>query len=244
MSAVVYDPKYDKAPDGFTHLTKRAGTHILVRARVKEDLEDLRPVCRDLRVSYDARADYKFRTVISRRQWQKYINRCIREMDYGSHFKEVVEKNALPKSLASRRHSAMMRCWTAMAELTWDKPSYSKPKSKSSKYVPATTPVASFDKAWPTQSVTAEPPEFSDFGRALQTLTPRYLLERLLELGSTEKLPSTEVFSLDDDAYEALQRIKHEYGNMPLTEAMIKDVLSDMDAEGLLAESKNDDRKS
>lgn len=177
MSAVVYDPTKDRSKDPyFRSLTRKFGTHILVRARVKEDLEDLRPACKNLHIATESIADYKFRTVISRRQWKKYLNRAVDEMDYDSHFKEVVERNSFPESLRTARHSAMMSCWTAMNSLTYKSGSgyssgtgygsysgtgnygsgagsYSannKPSTTTSKYqYTGNAPVASPDKAWP-----------------------------------------------------------------------------------------------
>ena len=116
-SSVAYDPKKDRNKDSqFPQIAKKAGTHILVRARVKEDLEDLRRVCPTLVIETDKSADYSFRAVIPRSKMKKYAALCVDDIDYDSHFKEA-HSSACKGTTYQERHSAVMSVWSAMAKL-------------------------------------------------------------------------------------------------------------------------------
>lgn len=120
LSVVAYDPKQDREKASpFKKIAKNKLTHVLVRARVREDIEDLRIVVPNVKIVDDIAADYKYRAVITRSQWKKYVLRACDEIDYGSHFKEVVRDNA---SQGTARHKAMMSVWSAMIALQpWGK---------------------------------------------------------------------------------------------------------------------------
>jgi hypothetical protein len=114
-SLVAYDPKQDRSKDSkFRTIAKRRGTHLLVRARIKEDFDWLKPYVPDLVVETDASADYAYRAVISRRAYKKALCAAIDAIDYDSHFKEAARDNS-PK--AKGRYEAMMSVWTAMSKL-------------------------------------------------------------------------------------------------------------------------------
>lgn len=112
---VAYDPKKDRNPNSeFSKIATSADTHLLVRARIKEDLDWLKPFLPTLHIETDKSADYSFRCVIPRKVLKKALAQSVDDIDYDSHFKEVAEDRS-PK--VNGRHSAMMGCWSKMAEL-------------------------------------------------------------------------------------------------------------------------------
>lgn len=115
LSVVEYDPSKDLVHDSpFRKMTSRKGTHLLVRARVRADLEPLRSVVKNLVISEDKIADYQFRAVLPRAKFEKFMATQVHDIDYGSHFKEVVKANATESSL---RYRAMMNVWSDMLVL-------------------------------------------------------------------------------------------------------------------------------
>lgn len=128
LSAVAYDPANDRAKDSpFKGLTTSKHTHILVRGRTEEHLNDLKRVIPNVVIVAMNAADYRFRAVVKRDQWAKYVMlTTVDEVDYYSHFKEVV-RAAHTKSapdLAQPMYSAMMKVWGILNGLTpsrWDK---------------------------------------------------------------------------------------------------------------------------
>lgn len=160
VSIVAYDPSKDRDPNTkFKKFAKKAGTHLLVRARIKEDLDMLKAVVPSLLVETDPSADYSFRAVVSRAQFKKFLALSVDGIDYWSHFKEAARDNS-PK--AEGRYTAMMRVWTEMAKLQPHAPysggysgygssysfggsSFSKPASKPSSGYPT---MEAFMEAW------------------------------------------------------------------------------------------------
>ena len=119
VSVVAYDPKKDKVNKVHSKMAKTsadpAGMWLLVRARVEADLEEVEKIIgHDIMISEDKGADYSFRALVSRDDFKAYLCAAVDDIDYGAHFKEVCEKNS---SQGKARHSAMMRCWTAMSDL-------------------------------------------------------------------------------------------------------------------------------
>jgi hypothetical protein len=111
LSVVSYDPKHDTAKDSpFRHLTDRAGTHLLVRARVSEDLNFVATYDPASEVSEMEAADYRFRCVMLKTAFQQYMVDAVEDITYDSHFKEVVRANA---SHPEARYSFMMSIWSA-----------------------------------------------------------------------------------------------------------------------------------
>ena len=54
-SIVAYDPTKDRKPDSpFPKIAKKAGTHLLVRARIKADLDQLKRIVPSLVIDTDA----------------------------------------------------------------------------------------------------------------------------------------------------------------------------------------------
>lgn len=115
VSVVAYDPKYDRKKDSpFTKIAKQGGTHLLVRARIKEDLDWLKAVVPSMVVDTDPGADYAYRAVISRKQFKRALAEAVDGITYDSHFKEVARDNS-PK--VEGRYNAMMSVWTAFSKL-------------------------------------------------------------------------------------------------------------------------------
>jgi len=127
ISAVEYRPKKDhtnQLPESLQPLPATATRRerrkheklvkdgfILARARVKEDLEQLRPYFTGLTIVQDKGADYKWRAVVPRRAFADWIFNEAWDIDYDSHFKEVAKERS-PHD--ANRYSAMMSCWTAL----------------------------------------------------------------------------------------------------------------------------------
>lgn len=123
MSVVEYDPKKDpsrkKDPGKYPKVAKR-GTHVLIRARVKADFEDLKKFMPSILIEDDTAADYRYRVVIPRRKFKAYMDAQIDEITYDSHFKEVVRDTiGKEQSVAdgAARHRALMSIWSTMAAL-------------------------------------------------------------------------------------------------------------------------------
>lgn len=115
VSVVAYDPAKDKTPNSsFKKIAKSKDSHLLVRARVKEDLNQLKSVVPNLVVETDEGADYSFRAVVSRKKYKEFIAKSVDTITYDSHFKEAADAASTG---ASGRHAAMMSVWSAMAKL-------------------------------------------------------------------------------------------------------------------------------
>lgn len=87
---------------------------LLVRGRVKADLErleDLLPGIRR-RIIKDVQADYAWRAVVDRTEWQEVVYRLTLELDYPNF------KDAVAARQGYRRASIYMRVWSALWDLT------------------------------------------------------------------------------------------------------------------------------
>lgn len=159
VSVVAYDPKkdYDKQSP-FKKIAKEAGTHLLIRARIKEDLDWIKETVPSLKVETDSAADYAYRCVISRRQFKRALSKAVDEIDYDSHFKEAARDNS-PK--AEGRYNAMMGVWSKMADLQpirpWSGAFYSGGYSSRSTYSSGSS-VGSLATPKPTGSVSTLAP--------------------------------------------------------------------------------------
>lgn len=127
LSVVAYDPKKDprvkeavaKGQKVTPHVVSNK-THVLVRARVKADLEQLRPVVPTVQIFEDKVADYRYRAVISRKAFKAYLTSEVDRIDYDSHFKEAARDGfelTQGKSEGSVRYSALMQIWSILARL-------------------------------------------------------------------------------------------------------------------------------
>ena len=125
-STVAYDPAKDVGTSNHKQIanasTDPKGMWLLVRARVIDDLEAVEKTLRKVKgddtfsvhVTTESWADYSYRALISRDDWKLYLCSLVDDIDYGSHFKEVVKENA---SHSAARYSAMMKVWGNMADL-------------------------------------------------------------------------------------------------------------------------------
>jgi len=115
ISVVAYDPSKDRnSKSEFRNIAKKAGTHVLIRARIEADLDMLKEVVPNLLIETDPAADYSYRCVMTRKQYKRFLVRTVDEIDYDSHFKEVVRDRS-PQ--VEGRYSAMMTVWSAFAKL-------------------------------------------------------------------------------------------------------------------------------
>lgn len=73
-----------------------------------------------LNILKDADADYAYRALVIKDDWKRYLISQVDQIDYASHFKEVVRERAPD---VPERHQAMLNVWTAMAKLQ-DTPPY------------------------------------------------------------------------------------------------------------------------
>lgn len=110
-SAVLYDPDKDFRKDSpFRKIAPQKGTHILIRARVREHLEPFRELLPTIVLVDDRAADYRWRAVVPTSVYKAYLLKQVDEMDYDSHFKEAM-RAAQPKHLASDMYTAAMSTW-------------------------------------------------------------------------------------------------------------------------------------
>lgn len=127
ISAVEYDPSRDrthqlpeslKGPrDGASRRERKAFRamvsegFILARARVKDDLEQLREHFDGLTIVKDTGADYQWRAVMPRKAFAEWMYAEAMSIDYHSHFKEVAKERS-PKD--PDRYPAMLACWSQL----------------------------------------------------------------------------------------------------------------------------------
>lgn len=105
--------------DGFFSVTtdKRTnGENVMVRARVRGDLENLQTVIdsQDLEfppILESERADYRYRMIIPRLWWVGYVAQAAQDIDYTN-----VKGTLAPKE-DPKRHTAMLKVWSAMYAL-------------------------------------------------------------------------------------------------------------------------------
>jgi len=84
---------------------------VIVRARVREDLEALRDQIPDLRIFEDEDADYRYRAVVDHEQWVAAVAILAAAIDY-DNFKAAVAERQGPE-----RERAYMRVWAEMLGL-------------------------------------------------------------------------------------------------------------------------------
>lgn len=89
-------------------------SHVLVRARIKEDLDALKTYDPDAIETEDKKADYQFRLVMRRSAYATFMYDKVMTLDYNSHVKETIDKRA-PK-VAGGRYGALSSIWSACAK--------------------------------------------------------------------------------------------------------------------------------
>jgi hypothetical protein len=115
VSVVAYDPSKDRnSKSQFRKIARQKGTHLLVRSRIKADLDMLKTVVPSLVVETDAGADYAYRAVVTRKQFKQFLAKSVDNLQYDSHFKEAARDNS-PK--VKDRYSTYMSVWSAMSRL-------------------------------------------------------------------------------------------------------------------------------
>jgi hypothetical protein len=89
-------------------------SHVLVRARIKEDLDALKTYDPDAIETEDKTADYQYRLVMRRTAYATYMYDKVMTLDYKSHVKETIDRRA-PK-VAGGRYQALSAIWRACVE--------------------------------------------------------------------------------------------------------------------------------
>ena len=81
---------------------------VLVRARVREDLEALKRQIPDLEIFEDRDADYRWRARVSREDWSHAAAQLAREIDYPNF------KNEVAKRQGHERAGVYGRVWSEL----------------------------------------------------------------------------------------------------------------------------------
>ena len=84
---------------------------VIVRTRVKEDLERLSQSIPNLEILATPRSDYPFRIVCRRTDWGRYLATSVGAIDY-LNFKDRVAKR-----LGRRRHDVLLSVWATLRRL-------------------------------------------------------------------------------------------------------------------------------
>jgi hypothetical protein len=132
ISVVEYDPpktKWDKdakkslpVDDGIVNRlpadyypadSKHLSSHLLVRARIQDDLNPLKTYDPDAIETEDKLADYQFRLVMRRTALAQYMYDKVNGLDYNSHVKETIEKRA-PK-IPGGRYAGLSAVWSSIS---------------------------------------------------------------------------------------------------------------------------------
>lgn len=84
---------------------------LLVRARVREDLERLRQWIPDVRIQEHEGADYRFRAVVAREEWKRILAGEVDSVNYTNFKNRVAERQG------HERHDAYKQVWSALRRL-------------------------------------------------------------------------------------------------------------------------------
>ena len=124
LSIVDFDPALDKIKTRSNRERKSWGANPkMVRARVKEDLERLRPFYSKLRIETDPTADYKYRAIVPLGRLEEFFLAKLRGIDYNSHVKETFTARAPKLPSGVSRYAGMSGTWSATS--AWqDTPPY------------------------------------------------------------------------------------------------------------------------
>jgi hypothetical protein len=107
FSVVAYEPSRDHSS-----INKNPQDDLLlVRGRLREDLEELRRWVPDIDIREHPRADYRFRAVLSREQWKIVLMGEVDSLDYRNF------KNRVDQKQGHERHETYMEVWRAMRRL-------------------------------------------------------------------------------------------------------------------------------
>jgi hypothetical protein len=104
------DQLKDYKPATKTHLS----SHLLVRARIKDDLAPLKDADPNAVFFEDLSADYQYRCIISRVAMAEYNYRLTMQISYNSHAKEEMNRRS---PAAEGRMTAYYSIWTALSKI-------------------------------------------------------------------------------------------------------------------------------
>jgi len=116
----------DKLPNYIRGTKDQRGSHLMVRARVKDDLNALKEYDPDALEMESLTSDYQYRLVISREAVATFLWNKTIDLDYDSHVKETVVLRS-PKPKRGDRMKAMYRVWDAFADLQPNPPYGARP---------------------------------------------------------------------------------------------------------------------
>lgn len=85
--------------------------HVLVRGRVREDMEALCAYSPEIEISEQLDADYRYRCVLAKSEWAAFVAGEVAAIDY-SNFKGRVSKTQ-----GAARHDLYLRVWTTLLSL-------------------------------------------------------------------------------------------------------------------------------
>lgn len=134
LSVVQFEAKKAPAVAERHGATQQGVDYLLVRARHKPSLEYVCDVLDALRkgeaegyvrplIDTDKKADYHYRTVITRDEWKQYLMYEVDGIDYDSHVKEeTVRRQPEPKIAHTELYKALSTTWSAWAALQPDRP--------------------------------------------------------------------------------------------------------------------------
>lgn len=84
---------------------------VLVRARAREDLENLQAQLPGLVIFEDEAADYLYRSIVKREDWKRALGELADAMDYDNF------KDAVTERQGEERHRLYIRVWGVMLSL-------------------------------------------------------------------------------------------------------------------------------
>ncbi|MCX6388180.1 MAG: hypothetical protein NTX07_05565 [Solirubrobacterales bacterium] len=87
---------------------------VLVRGRVREDIEALDDLIPNLEVFEDTAADYRWRAVVQKADWLSALNTMASDVDYDNF------KRAVAKEQGSERAQAYADVWSVLYRLQRD----------------------------------------------------------------------------------------------------------------------------
>lgn len=225
FSVVAYDPAKDVSGVGKAMGVRSKSSHLQVRARVREHLEDVKMnYLPDIVIYEDTSADYSVRTIIHREDWKWFLARQVDEIDYYGHFKEA-SRDAVSGD-KQKWYSAVMSIWGTMAGLQKYAPYggyYDSGWSSGGTVAKTTTAPTSTSLPKPTAITPAPKPT---------TLEPDSItLEDMIELLQTfapKSVPDEKVNAADHDAFEFWCLAEKDYTSK-LTNGNVLDLLADYD---------------
>jgi hypothetical protein len=208
-SVIAYNPKADRKSNSvFKSIAKGPNTHVLVRCRVKQHLEALRRVMPNLVIDDQSSADYRYRAVMPRRKWKGYLNQMTDAIDYEGHYKEVV-RDAQPKELRQPMYSAMMSVWSIFAKLQPGGAYGYSGKTRSSYYSAGkgTSTTSKLDDVLADDDWWARYDQQDTLDADAGEPIDLKALRELIDSKNTTELTQSEVYRLDDDAFDVWDAI-------------------------------------